>query len=228
MWKHGSLPYCPSRVVLPSIFLCAALPQFLKLSCLLCGVMILPQNLEGLEYWILMDLSQFFFFFIPDSNPTTGIPCAHKLPIHAGRESTTVNCGRQIMVTACRTLGPCWGQNDGNEGQICLSPLQQYFWTKNMEEKLLFEISLSLANSPIQQTWKIFHHNISLKWAVRINGIMYVWLKTWEYKLWRSFSCLLWNKSQTYCLELQAPCCYEAPSEHLEYRRQVLSCVNSC
>lgn len=213
---------------------CSYFPQLLKLLRLHCEVRILPQDLEWLEYWILKDLSQFSPFFIPNSNPATGIPCTHKLPIHAGRERTMVNCGRQIMITAdnvisaCRTLEPCRGQNNCDEGQICSCPLHLYFWTKNMEEKLLFEISLSLADSPIQQTWKIFHHNISLKWAVRINGRMYVWLKRWESKFWRIISCLLWNKSQSYCLEVQAPCCSEATSEHLEYRGQVLSCVNTC
>lgn len=77
-----------------------------------------------------------------------------------------------------RTLGPRWVQNNCNDGQICPCPLQLYFQPENMEEKLLFEISLGLANSPILQTWKTFYHNISLKLAVRINGMRYAWLKS--------------------------------------------------
>ena len=54
--------------------------------------------------------------------------------------------------------------------------MQLSFWAEDAEEKLLFEISFSLANSPILQTWKVFYHNISLKLTVRINDVRYVWL----------------------------------------------------
>lgn len=53
---------------------------------------------------------------------------------------------------------------------------QLSFRAEDADEKLLFEISLSLANSPSRQTWKVFYNNISLKLTVRINDVRYVWL----------------------------------------------------
>lgn len=55
-------------------------------------VRIFLQNLERLEYGMLMDMSQFSSFFIPNLNPAIGISCTHKLPIYANRGSVKVNC----------------------------------------------------------------------------------------------------------------------------------------
>lgn len=76
---------------------CSFLPQLLQISRILCVVRFFAQNLERLEYWMLMDVSQFSPPFTPNLKSAIGISRTYKLPIYVSRGRSTASCERQIM-----------------------------------------------------------------------------------------------------------------------------------